>query len=265
MCDTPCNTERSRWPTPASPSPATAMLTTTTLLTRHVDDCRPIAAVQVQEREGRAHGAQTWGLCLPRTRLSRRSSACYAHGAMRADDSDRMLPDGRPLTHCGSFTMLMTSIRVTLVLAGTAAYLGLAMLGEGGWTAFVAHPALIALAVILFVLAGVSLVAGGNLRRGLREDRGNRWVIGALALLGLLAASLAPYTDRKAFWILDGEPMRWLGVVLFATGGALRIWPVFVLGPRFSGLVAIQPGHTLVTSGVYGVIRPPRYLGWPVH
>jgi protein-S-isoprenylcysteine O-methyltransferase Ste14 len=55
--------------------------------------------------------------------------------------------------------------------------------------------------------------------------------------------------------------MRWLGVVLFATGGALRIWPVFVLGHRFSGLVAIQPGHTLVTSGVYGVIRHPSYLG----
>jgi protein-S-isoprenylcysteine O-methyltransferase Ste14 len=34
-----------------------------------------------------------------------------------------------------------------------------------------------------------------------------------------------------------------------------------VLGPRFSGLVAIQPGHTLVTSGVYGVIRHPSYLG----
>jgi protein-S-isoprenylcysteine O-methyltransferase Ste14 len=41
----------------------------------------------------------------------------------------------------------------------------------------------------------------------------------------------------------------------------LRIWPVFVLGRRFSGLVAIQPGHTLVTSGVYGVIRHPSYLG----
>jgi protein-S-isoprenylcysteine O-methyltransferase Ste14 len=41
----------------------------------------------------------------------------------------------------------------------------------------------------------------------------------------------------------------------------LRIWPVFVLGRRFSGLVAIQPGHTLVTGGVYGVIRHPSYLG----
>ena len=27
------------------------------------------------------------------------------------------------------------------------------------------------------------------------------------------------------------------------------------------GLVAIQPGHTLVTSGVYGVVRHPSYLG----
>ena len=34
-----------------------------------------------------------------------------------------------------------------------------------------------------------------------------------------------------------------------------------LLGHRFSGLVAIQPGHTLVTSGVYGVIRHPSYLG----
>jgi protein-S-isoprenylcysteine O-methyltransferase Ste14 len=34
-----------------------------------------------------------------------------------------------------------------------------------------------------------------------------------------------------------------------------------VLGHRFSGLVAIQPGHTLVTGGVYGIIRHPSYLG----
>src|SRR5262249_49846435 len=66
---------------------------------------------------------------------------------------------------------------------------------------------------------------------------------------------------RKEFWILDGDIVRWIGVILFAAGGALRIWPVFVLGRRFSGLVAIQPEHTLVTSGLYGRIRHPSYLG----
>jgi len=157
--------------------------------------------------------------------------------------------------------MVMTIVRVTLVHLGTAAYLGLAILGWGGWTAFFAHPARVALAVALVVLAGVSLFAGGNLSAGVREDRGNRWVIVALTLLGLLAAYLPAYTDRKDLWTIDGDTMRWFGVLLFAAGGVLRLWPVFVLGPRFSGLVAIQPGHTLVTSGVYGVIRHPSYLG----
>ncbi len=36
---------------------------------------------------------------------------------------------------------------------------------------------------------------------------------------------------------------------------------MFVLGRRFSGLVAIQPEHRLVTDGVHGVIRHPSYLG----
>jgi protein-S-isoprenylcysteine O-methyltransferase Ste14 len=148
-----------------------------------------------------------------------------------------------------------------LTVAGTLAYLGLAILGWGGVSAFFGHSALIALTVVLFLLSGVALFSGGNLSPGIREDRGNRWVIVAFGIIGLLAAYLPAYTDRKEFWILDGDVLRWVGVVLFGAGGALRIWPVFVLGRRFSGLVAIQPGHTLVTTGLYGVIRHPSYLG----
>jgi protein-S-isoprenylcysteine O-methyltransferase Ste14 len=155
----------------------------------------------------------------------------------------------------------MTTVRVTLIVVGTAAYLGLAVLGWGGLGAFFSHPARIALAVALFLLAGASLFAGGNLSPGSREDRGNRWVILAFTVIGLLDAYLPAYADRKGFWPIDGDPIRWVGVLLFAAGGALRFWPVFVLGRRFSGLVAIQPGPTLVTSGVYGVIRHPSYLG----
>ncbi len=81
------------------------------------------------------------------------------------------------------------------------------------------------------------------------------------AVLGLLGAWLPAYTDRHELWTIDGDAVRWIGVVLFTAGGALRIWPVFVLGRRFSGLVAIQPGHRLVTTGIYGIIRHPSYLG----
>jgi protein-S-isoprenylcysteine O-methyltransferase Ste14 len=152
-------------------------------------------------------------------------------------------------------------LRLVLVALGTAAYVGLAILGWGGFRPFFSHPALVALVVVVLALSGVALFAGGNLNPGVREDRSNRWVIAAFALIGLLDAYLPAYTDRKELWTIDTDAIRWLGVVLFAAGGALRIWPVFVLGHRFSGLVAIQPGHTLVTSGVYGVIRHPSYLG----
>jgi protein-S-isoprenylcysteine O-methyltransferase Ste14 len=130
---------------------------------------------------------------------------------------------------------------------------------RGGFAAFFSHPPLIALAIELFVLSGAALFSGGNLSPGEREDRANRWVIIAFAVIGLLSAYLPAYTDRKEFWTIDGESIRWLGVVLFAAGGALRIWPVFVLAVG-SGLVAIQPGHTLVTTGIYRIIRHPSYV-----
>jgi protein-S-isoprenylcysteine O-methyltransferase Ste14 len=146
-------------------------------------------------------------------------------------------------------------------VVGTLAYLGLAILGWGGFAAFFSHPPLIVLAIVLVALATAALFSEGNLSPGEREDRANRWVIAAFGVIGVLAAYLPAYTDRNDFWTIDGDAVRWLGVVLFAAGGALRLWPVFVLGHRFSGLVAIQPGHRLVTKGVYGVIRHPSYLG----
>jgi protein-S-isoprenylcysteine O-methyltransferase Ste14 len=146
-------------------------------------------------------------------------------------------------------------------LAGTLAWLGLTILGWGGFEAFFSHPALVALACALFALSVAALFSSGNLSAGEREDRSNRWILVAFGVVGLLLGYLPAYTDRIGFWILDGNALRWLGVFLFAAGGALRLWPVFVLGRRFSGLVAIQPGHELVTSGIYGIIRHPSYAG----
>ena len=152
----------------------------------------------------------------------------------------------------------------TLALAsvgGVLVYLGLAVLGWDGFGPFLANPARIALVVATVAMVVAALFSSGNLSTGEREDRSNRWIIGAVGLIGLLSAWLPAYTDRKEFWVLDGDAVRWLGVVLYAGGGALRLWPVFVLGRRFSGLVAIQPGHELVTGGIYSRIRNPSYLG----
>jgi protein-S-isoprenylcysteine O-methyltransferase Ste14 len=145
--------------------------------------------------------------------------------------------------------------------AGTFFYLGLAVLGWGGFAPFFAHPARIAVTVIFFVLTIASVFTAGNLSTGEREDRGNRWVLAAFGILSIVSAYLCAYTDRKDTWVLDGDAVRWAGVVLLIPGGIIRLWPVYVLGRRFSGLVAIQPGHSLVTTGIYSVVRNPSYVG----
>jgi protein-S-isoprenylcysteine O-methyltransferase Ste14 len=151
-----------------------------------------------------------------------------------------------------------------LALGGTLAWFALAVAGWGG-LAFFAHPARAALAVATVALAVPALFTGANLSPGEREDRGNRWVLGAFGVLGAALGFVPAWTDRHDLWTLDGDGVRWLGVAMFAAGGVLRVWPVFVLGRRFSGLVAIQPGHRLVTDGIYAIIRHPSYLGLQVN
>lgn len=155
----------------------------------------------------------------------------------------------------------MSLVALVTAVVATVLYLCLAVLGWGGFAAFFSNPARVALAIVTLLLGVAALFTSGNLSSGEREDRSNRWVLAAFGVIGLLIGFLPAYTDRIEFWTMDGDTLRWIGVILFAAGGALRIWPVFVLGNRFSGLVAIQPGHSLVTTGIYGVIRHPSYLG----
>nr|BFD41355.1 hypothetical protein FFPRI1PSEUD_28540 [Pseudomonas sp. FFPRI_1] len=146
-------------------------------------------------------------------------------------------------------------------LLGALAYLGLAIYGSGGFARFFSHPplTLIALATLLMVVA--SLYSEVNLSSGEQEDQGNRWVLPVFGVIGLLSGFLPAYSDRVEFWTFGAEGLRWLGALLFIAGGVLRLWPVFILGRRFSGLVAIQSGHRLVTEGLYRHLRNPSYLG----
>jgi len=153
--------------------------------------------------------------------------------------------------------------RRTLLMSAAASllFLGLAVLGRGGFSAFFSLPPLCALAVITGGLVIVGLLSPGNLDPGEEEDRANRWVLAVFAVLGLATAYVPAYTDRLGLWTVGGDGIRWLGVALYLSGGVLRLWPVFSLGRRFSGLVAIQPGHQLVTTGIFRTIRNPSYLG----
>jgi len=156
--------------------------------------------------------------------------------------------------------MIKSRLAVVMVLS-IIAYLGLAIVGAGGPSRFFSYPPLIAISVVTVALGFASLFTEGHIGSGVREDRSNRWVVAALGVLGILDAYLPAYTDRIDFLTFGGEGVRWLGVLFYAAGGVLRLAPVFVLGRRFSGLVAIQPEHRLVSGGLYGIIRHPSYLG----
>jgi hypothetical protein len=82
--------------------------------------------------------------------------------------------------------------RLTLIVAGTAGYLSLAILGLGGLAAFFSHAALIALTIALCAMSGAAFFAGGNISPGVREDRSNRWVLAAFGALGLATGYLRP-------------------------------------------------------------------------
>ena len=129
-----------------------------------------------------------------------------------------------------------------VAVVSTAVFCGLSVTafawGHGwDWAAFFRSPARTGMIVVSLVLAVVALFANsGGMNPGKKEDRSNRWVFGPIIVLSL-------------------------GLALLAAGGALRLAPVFVLGRRFTGLVAIQEGHRLETGGLYHLVRHPSYAG----
>ncbi len=93
---------------------------------------------------------------------------------------------------------MRSALRLLLVAIGSCAYAGLAVLGWGGFRSFFSHPAFVALVVVLLALSVVASFAGGNLSAGVREARGNRWVIPVLVIIGVLNAYLPAYTIAES-------------------------------------------------------------------
>jgi protein-S-isoprenylcysteine O-methyltransferase Ste14 len=135
-------------------------------------------------------------------------------------------------------------------------------LAWGDWSMFFAHPArreLVVASVLLTVVACFSGTSG--ISSGKRYSPGSKRIIVWFIVLFLFMTAIPPYCDRHDLWVIDGDGMRYLGLALFWIGSVIRLIAVFVLGRRFSGLVAIQPDHKLKTDGIYKHIRHPSYTG----
>ncbi len=150
---------------------------------------------------------------------------------------------------------------IGLMFGSVALHIGLAVAGWGGWHHLTDHPARGMACAITVLLALAATCTRVNLDTGAREDAGNRWVFAPSIAIWLALAFFPAFADRREIGTFPGETVRYVGLFILALGGALRLAPMFVLGHRFSGLVAIQRDHSLVTDGLYRRLRHPSYLG----
>ena len=122
------------------------------------------------------------------------------------------------------------------------------------------------------LLAGFGMVVPIGLWHRLRSRTGeklDRRQEGLFILITLRSAGLAAMVGFVAYlihpasmsWAAMPLPLwlRWVGVGLGATAGALLIWAFHSLGPNLTDTVVTRKEHTLVTKGPYRWVQHPFY------
>ena len=88
-------------------------------------------------------------------------------------------------------------------------------------------------------------------------------VVGFVLAMKVKSPSVAAYLPswfRGA--VMPGLPFTaWVGVVLAASGVALRLWAVLQLRDRYTRTLLIQDQHSVERGGPYRWVRHPGYLG----
>jgi protein-S-isoprenylcysteine O-methyltransferase Ste14 len=126
-------------------------------------------------------------------------------------------------------------------------------------------PVLIGTAALILWVASERLLHLLGLRQGRpteRETLSFYW-LGVVTFYGAIVFS---FLDATTFnWTTVGSHLssaRYVGIPLLLMGFVVRILSRLALGKQFSGHVQTTEHHRLVTTGIYGLIRHPAYLGY---
>ncbi len=124
---------------------------------------------------------------------------------------------------------------------------------------------------LLTVLLGLgvvyhALISSGEIHGGKEEagQRVARQTIVKIVIILVMYGGLTflPFADRRSLSVwANGETLRWVGLLSVGLGFGLVLWSGIALGRFYSADVTLQKGHRLITTGLYCVLRHPRYLG----
>jgi protein-S-isoprenylcysteine O-methyltransferase Ste14 len=141
-------------------------------------------------------------------------------------------------------------------------FLYLMLLGWGSIDGFFSHPVRTGVVLLHLLMIPIMTFATSGRSRGLRHSPDWKPFFPLLVFHSLFTAYVMPYMDARNLLVLPGgDVTRWVGLVVLALGVGLRLGPMLELGRRFVSVVALQPGHSLHTSGFYALVRHPSYLG----
>lgn len=154
------------------------------------------------------------------------------------------------------------AVSIAFSLLWSALEAALLALGLGGFEPLARDPRALAL-IAIFALSGLALTGRQPARaKDASERRPDPLPMAVLFLVPLVTPMLAAFGARHALFTLPhANTVSWCGVALVALGLAVRVSAMHQLGSRFSPLVSLQAEHALETSGLYGVVRHPGYLG----
>lgn len=134
------------------------------------------------------------------------------------------------------------------------------IVAAGGGIGFLRRP-VGALYLVFWIVWWVLIAAGRPRGVPSAYDRSQRaiLVLGIVALVGLVVGPPYEYAHFAGPIRRDG-PLAWVGLALFAAGIALQAAAFWALRGLYTSRLGIQPGHRLVTSGPYRLVRHPGYL-----
>jgi protein-S-isoprenylcysteine O-methyltransferase Ste14 len=141
-------------------------------------------------------------------------------------------------------------------------FLTLMVLAWGSWAGFVAHPVRVGVVALHLAMIPIMTLSTSGRSKGLEHAPDWRPFFPLLVFHSLFTAIAMPKLDVHGLWVLPGgDVTRWVGLALMTAGVVLRLGPMAALGRRFASVVALQPDHTLATTGWYARVRHPSYLG----